>query len=193
MANRSKRLILAVGLIGIALGVLGAWVADKMHHYASSDEFCGTSCHSMEAYVATESDYTSSAHQTSWSGVHAGCADCHIPEGLVPATWAHVKGGIKDSIAEAMNDFTDADEWESRRVELAYSVRDWLIETDSVTCRRCHSNEAAIDPGFRRGRREHRKARQESITCIACHYNLVHSPVEPRENFLRLAGGTAGP
>ncbi|MGA7980239.1 MAG: NapC/NirT family cytochrome c [Chromatiaceae bacterium] len=189
MANSSKRLILSAGLVGVALGVLGALAAEKVHHYTSSDAFCGTTCHSMEAYVATDPAYTTSAHRTSWTGVHAGCADCHIPEMLLPATWAHIRGGIKDSIAEATNDFTDPSVWESRRAELAYAVRDWLVETDSATCRRCHSDESAIDPGFRRGRREHKMALQEGITCIVCHYNLVHSPVEPREKLLRLARG----
>ena len=64
-----------------------------------------------------------------------------------------------------------------------------LVATDSATCRRCHSDESSIDPGFRRGRREHKMALQKGITCIACHYNLVHSPVEPREKLLRLAQG----
>ena len=186
MSTSRKRVLFAV-VVGIALGALGALGAERAHHLASSDAFCGNACHSMKAYVTSAPAYVTSAHQTSWSGVHAGCADCHIPEGLIASTWAHIKGGVKDGYAEWTTDFSKPEAWEARKAELAYRVRDWLVETDSATCRRCHSKEEAIDPGFRRGQREHRLARREGVTCIVCHYNLVHEPVEPREEFVRLA------
>jgi nitrate/TMAO reductase-like tetraheme cytochrome c subunit len=112
-----------------------------------------------------------------------------FPPACCPRPGPHIKGGIKDSFAELSNDFRDPDQRESRRTELAYRVRDWLVETDSATCRRCHTHEEAIDPGFRRGRREHQRSRSEGITCIVCHYDLVREPVPPREAFLQLAEG----
>ena len=126
-----------------------------------------------------------------WTAVHASCADCHIPPGLLPATWAHIKGGLKDSFVELTNDFQVPENWESRRAELAIQVRVWLVDTDSVTCRRCHTHEEAIDPDFRRGQREHRRARTEGVTCIVCYYNLVHESVAPSERLLALAKGNA--
>jgi nitrate/TMAO reductase-like tetraheme cytochrome c subunit len=188
MATMGKGWILVV-LIGIAIGLVAAFAAEKVHHATSSDAFCGNSCHSMAAYVASEEAYVMSAHQTSWSGVHAGCADCHIPEGLAASTWAHVRGGIKDIIVENTNDFSDPAVWEQRRERLAHQVRDWFVETDSATCRRCHDEETAIDPGFRRGRDAHKLAIREGITCIACHVNLVHAPVAPSEKLRQMARG----
>lgn len=188
MATKGKGWIL-IALIGVAVGLAAALAAEKVHHVTSTDAFCGTSCHSMEAYVANDEAYVTSAHQTSWSGVHAGCADCHIPEGLVASTWAHVKGGIKDIIAENTNDFSDPAVWEERRERLAHRVRDWFVETDSATCRRCHDQETEIDPGFLRGRDAHKLAIKEKVTCVACHFNLVHQPVPPAEEFKKMAQG----
>lgn len=182
-----KTLILLV--LGGLLGVAAMLTAEQAHELSSTEAFCATTCHSMQTHVAGREAYTASAHRTAWAGVQPTCADCHIPEGLISATWAHVKGGVKDVWVELTEDVEGSEAWEARRARLAHSVRDWLVETDSGTCRRCH-HEEAIEPGFRRGRREHRKARHEGITCIACHYNLVHEPVEPREALLRLARRT---
>lgn len=189
MPTNRNRILLIVGLIGAAVGALGVLAVEQIDHYTSTEAFCGSSCHSMKAYVSNDPTYLESAHRTAWTGVHAGCADCHIPEGLLPATWAHIKGGARDTFAELTNDFQVPENWESRRAELAYRVRDWMVETDSATCRSCHTHEEAIDPGFRRGQREHRRARNEGVTCIVCHYNLVHEPVPPREPLLKLAEG----
>jgi len=189
MSTNRKPILLIAGLIGAVVGVLGVLAAEQIHHYTSTETCCGNSCHSMQAYVSADQAYVQSAHRTAWTGVHAGCADCHIPEGLLSATWAHLKGGVKDTFVELTGDLQVPENWESRRAELAYRVRDWLVETDSATCRRCHTHEQAIDPGFRRGRREHRRAQLEGITCIACHYNLVHKAVPPREEFLAITEG----
>ena len=58
-----------------------------------------------------------------------------------------------------------------------------MLETDSATCRSCHE-EDAIQPQRKRGQRQHEDARERGLTCIGCHYNLVHADVEPRSEFL---------
>jgi nitrate/TMAO reductase-like tetraheme cytochrome c subunit len=179
-------------LVGFVVGVLVVLGAERMDVATSSDAFCGTSCHSMQAHVVSDEAYQSSAHRTAASGVRAGCADCHIPAGLVPATWTHVTAGIKDMWSEMTNDFENKEVWDAKRPELAYGVRDWLLRTDSGTCRKCH-DEAQIEPGRKSGQREHAKALEQGITCIACHYNLVHEEVKPRDSFLEKSmAGTKG-
>lgn len=179
-----------VNRMGVVYGIIGALIAvaavlanEQIDHYTSTDEFCGTSCHSMQVHVSSDETYLQSAHRNAKSGVIAGCADCHIPSGIVPATWTHVSAGIRDIVSETMNDFSEPGVWEAKRAHLAYRVRDWLYETDSATCRSCHL-ESAIQPERKRGQRQHKEAREKGITCIECHYNLVHAEVEPREEFL---------
>ena len=183
---RISRPVLFSGVAGAVSAGAALLANEEIDRYTSSDAFCGSSCHSMQAHVANDPVYLESAHRTASSGVQAGCADCHIPHGIVPATWAHVKGGVKDIISETLNDFTDPDVWQRGRAERAYHVRDWLLETDSATCRRCH-DEAAIEPQRKRGQRQHADARERGLTCIGCHYNLVHAEVEARADFLERA------
>lgn len=170
-------------LVGAVLGVGAMLINEQVDNYTSTDEFCGTACHTMQSNISSDQVYLESTHRTAASGVLAGCADCHIPSGIMPATWAHVSSGIRDLVSETANDFSDPSVWIAKRAGLAYRVRDWLYETDSATCRACH-RESAIQPPRKRGQRQHQQARDRRITCIECHYNLVHAEVEPRDEFL---------
>lgn len=173
-------LALAVGLgVGIAV-VLGA---EQMDIYTSTDEFC-TSCHLTGEYIAKSPTFLASTHRTRAGGVRPGCADCHIPKGLVAATWTHVVKGVQDLYGQVRYDYRDPAVWQARRPELAYAVRDWLLANDSVTCRSCH-DQASIKPERKRGQRQHAEALETGMTCIECHYNLVHDEVPPRESVLQ--------
>ena len=51
----------------------------------------------------------------------------------------------------------------------------------------------AIKPERLRGQRQHAEAIETGITCVACHYNLVHKDVEPSQEFLQaIANSTDG-
>lgn len=169
-------------LIGVVVGVALVLGAEQMDHYTNTDKFC-TSCHLTGEYIAKSETFLTSTHRMRSGGVIPGCADCHIPKGLVPATWTHVVKGIQDLYGQIRYDYDDPAVWQERRPELAYAVRDWMLANDSVTCRSCH-NQDAIKPEKKRGQVQHAEARESGMTCIACHYNLVHDEVEPRESFL---------
>jgi nitrate/TMAO reductase-like tetraheme cytochrome c subunit len=175
--------------IGVIVGVIGGLVlalgAEEMDRFTSTDAFC-TSCHAMQTYIADSEIYKTSAHQTTTSGVRPGCADCHIPKGLVAATYTHVVNGISDIWGEISRDYDDPDVWNAEKARLAYAVRDWFRDNDSVTCRECHE-EASIKPVRQRGQQQHKDARETNMTCIDCHYNLVHEEIDPRESFLEQA------
>jgi nitrate/TMAO reductase-like tetraheme cytochrome c subunit len=95
-----------------------------------------------------------------------------------------VKSGIRDVVAEGINNFADPEVWEKRRTELAHYVRDEMRRNDSVTCRACHIA-ASIQPASQRGRAAHALVAEGRGTCIDCHFNLVHAPVPPNGEFLR--------
>lgn len=171
-----------VGGIG---GLMLALGAEEMDRYTSTDAFC-TSCHLTGEYISKSEAYLTSPHRTRASGVEPGCADCHIPKGLVPATWTHVIKGIQDLYGEVVYDYEDPAVWNAEKARMAYAVRDWMRANDSVTCRACHE-EDSIQPVRKRGQRQHQEARETNMTCIDCHYNLVHEEIEPRESFLEQA------
>lgn len=176
-------------VVGIVVGGIGGFAmalgAEEMDRFTSTDEFC-TSCHLTQVYISESETYRTSAHQTTTSGVRPGCADCHIPKGLIPATYIHIANGISDMWGEMTLDYDDPAVWEAEKARLAYATRDWLRENDSVTCRGCHE-EASIKPERKRGQKQHKNALETGMTCIDCHYNLVHDEIEPRDSFLEQA------
>jgi len=180
------RPILITLLIGTTVGLLIALSAEKFDHLTTTDQFC-TSCHSMSAYVAESETYRSSSHRNHAGGVQPGCADCHIPKGLVISAYTHVVDGAADLWGQLNYDYQDPEVWEKERARLAYAVRDTMRENDSVTCRSCHT-ESLIKPKRKRGQKQHETAKAEGMTCIDCHYNLVHDEVEPRDSFIDSAG-----
>jgi nitrate/TMAO reductase-like tetraheme cytochrome c subunit len=168
--------------IGAVIGIVAVLAADQMDHYTNTDKFC-TSCHLTGDLIAKSETFMTSTHRTRSSGVRPLCSDCHIPKGLIAATWTHVVKGVQDLYGDLRYDYTDPAVWKERRPELAYAVRDWMLANDSVTCRSCHDQDA-IKPEKKRGQVQHAEARESGMTCIACHYNLVHEEVEPRDSFL---------
>jgi len=173
-------------VLGCIAGVLIALSAEQFDHFTTTDQFC-TSCHAMKAYIAESETYQTSSHRSHTSGVQPGCADCHIPKGLVIATYTHIADGLSDLWGQFNYDYDDPAVWEEQRARLAHAVRDTMRANDSITCRNCHV-EILIKPQRKRGQKQHEMARKNGMTCIDCHFNLVHDEVEPRDSFLDSAG-----
>ena len=178
--------ILVIFVVGGLAGA-GALIASvEVNRATSTDAFC-TSCHSMQ-FVAADPVFVHAAHQTGAAGVKPGCADCHIPKGnWFVETWAHAKSGARDMWAEQTHDFSDPKTWAARRIALAYEVREVMRAQDSATCRSCH-DAAAIRPKSQAGQAAHALMREGRMTCIDCHFNLVHAPVPPTTAFIRGSG-----
>ena len=186
--RRARWLFLLVVLVlGGAGGIL---VSLEVNRATSTDAFC-TSCHSM-TFVGNDPHFMRSAHRTNNEGVRPSCGDCHIPRtNWFVETYAHVKSGLRDSIAEVTHNYSDPKIWEARRVELAHEVRNVMRGQDSVTCRSCH-DASSVSPKSERGQAAHALMREGRMTCIDCHFNLLHAPVPPTLEFIRGSGiGTA--
>lgn len=181
------RTLVITAVIAFVIGMLATFSLEKIDQLTSTDSFCSNSCHVMKAYIAYEPVYINSTHRTTYTGIQAGCADCHIPEGLMAATWTHTVSGMRDMWSLLVNDFSTREKWNARREQMAFRVRDQMLDNDSRTCRSCHKQEA-LNPRRERGQRQHELVKRKGMTCIACHYNLVHQPVKAREDFLKRAG-----
>ncbi len=111
------------------------------------------------------------------------CVDCHLPEGWWNTTYAYTHflsftdlfGHFRDRDAERAGD------WIPPRAATAYRVRDRMFEYDGNTCRTCHI-ESEIKFKRDRGVNAHKLALEEQKTCIECHNNLVHRPVDVRKD-----------
>jgi len=180
-----RRWLSVIGLLAVG-GVVGAGAliaSVEVNRHTDADAFC-SSCHSMK-HVVADLHFQQSKHRSNAVGVRPSCGDCHIPKtNWFVETYTHVASGIKDIIAEYSNDFRSPTTWEARRIELAHDVRDKMRRQDSITCRSCH-DAGAVRPAGERGRAAHTLLQERKLTCIDCHFNLVHVPVPPRLEFLR--------
>jgi nitrate/TMAO reductase-like tetraheme cytochrome c subunit len=153
----------------------------EFDHYTSTEAFC-TTCHSM---TLVAEPYRESAHFLPTSGVRASCGDCHVRPGIFAATWDHVIGG-KDVFNQLFGpDYDDPVINALHLPEAAFSARDWFRRYDSVTCKRCHVQEAIV--GKRAGTMAIHMEETQGKTCVDCHINIVHQPVPEEATFKREA------
>lgn len=167
-------------LVIMFIAVFSLAALDFTDYVFSHNTFCGNVCHVMESTVYQE--LQDSEHYNTPTGVRATCADCHVSGRL---TWAMVDHflGTGELFVNLTNDFSKPGSFEKFRPDAANRERFKMLENDSETCRSCHVMEA-IKPERVRGQNSHAEAMEKGMTCILCHYNLVHKPVEPSEAFL---------
>ena len=160
----------AGGVVVVGLLVYGL-VFYPLLEATNSTEFC-ISCHSMQETVYKE--YKTSLHYANPSGVRVGCPDCHVPKPLGPKLVAKIRAS-KDVWHEMLGTIDTPEKFEAHRWRMASAVWAMLEDTDSATCRSCHSWQAMnLEEQDRIGRRRHRSAMDEGKTCIECHKGLVH-------------------
>jgi len=173
--------IASIGAVAVFGFVIVSTAAMDVTDYIFSNmTFCGNACHVMESTVYQE--LQESEHWTTPTGVRATCSDCHVSGRLTFAMLDHVIGGTGELFTWLRHDFSKPGSFEPFRLVGADRVRFKMIEDDSAECRSCHVMEA-IKPERIRGQNEHEDAIDRGITCIICHYNLVHKEVEPSAAF----------
>ncbi len=171
---RKKTLLFAtaVFLLGIGFSGLFGFILDS----TNQTEFC-TSCHSMKLNLT---ELKESVHWQSGSGVHAGCADCHVPKQFLPKMWAKIMAA-KDVYHEIMGTIDTPEKYEARRWQMANAVWKKMEDSDSRECRNCHSFEHMdLSEQARSARKKHDSATDKGNTCIDCHKGIAHEePDEP--------------
>jgi nitrate/TMAO reductase-like tetraheme cytochrome c subunit len=186
MVSRRLLAILAILAAGGVAGAAAVVLSVEINRFTSTEEFC-TSCH-VTAALAADPHYQRSIHRSNAAGVSANCADCHIRKSnWFVETYTHASQGVQDLLAAGLHDYSDPAVWEKRRVELAHYVRNEMRAQDSATCRSCH-DARTINPPSERGQAAHALLREGRMTCIDCHFNLVHAPVPATLEFIRGSG-----
>ncbi|MFV0335118.1 MAG: NapC/NirT family cytochrome c, partial [Tropicimonas sp.] len=119
-------------------------------------------------------DYAKSAHFSNASGVQAGCADCHVPEPLIPWAIDHFQ-----ALGELYHSFTGKidtpEKFEAHRLELAERVWAFMEATDSRECRSCHAQEHMdFAKQEETGAKQMQAGFENGDTCIDCHKGIAH-------------------
>ena len=174
----SRKKIVVVSLIIFAAGVVFAGLFNVGLAYTNTTEFC-PSCHSMKTNLE---ELQQSTHWQNPSGVHAGCANCHVPEPFVPKMIAKIIAA-KDVYHEIIGTIDTPEKYEAHRWDMASRVWAKMKATDSRECRSCHEYaHMALDAQDRSARNRHSNAPDKGDTCIDCHKGIVHTlPDEPEE------------
>jgi cytochrome c-type protein NapC len=172
--KKSRNPLFAGGVIAAAvlflLGAAFAGVFGTTLDLTNSTAFC-TSCHSMKQNLA---ELQEKPHWKSKSGVHAGCADCHVPKSFGPKMVAKVMAA-KDVYHEIMGTIGTPEKFEAHRLEMAKAVWAKMKASDSRECKSCHSfDHMKTADQDKMARKKHENAVARGQTCIDCHKGIAH-------------------
>jgi len=171
-------------VLGAACGVVIAGTTTWMVNASSTNNFCATACHSMQWAASA---YERGPHAANPVGVHATCADCHIPFESRPATpfqyvfgtlWTKGIDGTHDVIARIRGTIEDQEKWEQERPRLSAEVHGWFKKTNSASCRGCHSLAAfrSKDPSASMIADVHANViKAGNVDCTECHSDVGHN------------------
>ncbi len=183
--KRSRAGRLLVGLLIFVSGVVFAGLFNVGLEYTNRTEFC-TSCHSMKTNLA---ELEEKLHWKSRTGVHAGCADCHVPKDFKEKMIAKIMAA-KDVYHEIMGTIDTPEKYEARRLDMAQRVWAKMKASDSRECKSCHSlvhMDFSLQDRF--ARKKHENAPDRGQTCIDCHKGIGHTL--PKESDAADAADTA--
>jgi nitrate/TMAO reductase-like tetraheme cytochrome c subunit len=200
--KKARRRWVSVSLLGLAfivLGILLVAVTDTTVVWSSSNQFCGTTCHSMT--WASES-YKRGPHYVNHVGVKVSCGQCHIPYDSSRATpleyvkllWFKSERGSKDFWNEFHNPIATQEEWEERGPLLRTTFENYLNSHNYITCRGCHALDSFGGPRSQMKLLVHRDViKAGAVDCLRCHRNLGHVYEEgkPKEGGWYTAGQAA--
>lgn len=171
-------ILVYTALMLVGAGILGG--TQYVMKETSSPEFC-VSCHSM---THPQAEWEGSVHFSNRKGIRAECSDCHVPQD----GWHYVKTkfiSLKDLWHTFVTDkLPDQEAYEKYRLEMAQKVWADMKETDSMTCRSCHSFDAMVlSEQKEAAQKMHKLAQDTNQTCIDCHKGIAHfMPEIPVDN-----------
>jgi nitrate/TMAO reductase-like tetraheme cytochrome c subunit len=169
--------VVALLLIGLAVGATSVIGTQVMVHATGSVAFCGSACHSMHAFTLPE--YKESVHFSNRTGVRAGCSDCHIPHSYPAVLFYKAKAGVRDVYFELTGSIDTKEKYEAARWRMANSAWEEFRANNSANCRTCH-DPLAFASQSNRAQRAHKKFFTGESTCIDCHQGVAHKePEEP--------------
>ena len=168
----SRYSVLAIAVVCVIITLAGVFTFHESIKFSSTTEFC-TSCHSMKENY---NEYKTSIHYKNAYGVRAECRDCHIPENNPIAFMKAKLGGVGDIYSEFISkDIDTPAKFEANRLRLAQNVWRMMAETNSATCKSCHSytamDHAKQSPAAAAAMTG---AAAKNMNCIECHKGIAH-------------------
>ena len=157
--------------IAFLLGIVAWGGFNWSMEMTNQERFC-ISCHAMRDNVYEE--YKHTAHYRNPAGVRATCPDCHVPRDWVHKVVRKVRA-TNELYHWAMGTIDDRDKFLAERGRLSRKVWAFMKQSDSRECRNCHHFESmASDQQSPAAAVRHKRAQENSMTCIDCHIGITH-------------------
>ena len=171
----AKYSVLTLLVLGFVVGAL-CWAGFNTALEATNTEAFCISCHEMRDNVYVELKET--IHYSSRTGVHAVCADCHVPKALGPKLIRKVKAA-NEVWGMLTGTIGTREKFQAKRLELARNEWARMKANDSHECRNCHTQER-MNPEMQktRSRKMHALGVKDGSTCIDCHKGIAHHKPE---------------
>ncbi|NQU80124.1 MAG: SUMF1/EgtB/PvdO family nonheme iron enzyme [Bacteroidetes bacterium] len=160
-----KKSSLIIFLIGVFVGLLVIFLAEKGIKYTSTDSYC-MSCH---AHPQANQSWKQSTHYDSESGVIVHCVECHLPPKGNNHVLAKMKHGSKGLYGEIFKD-AESFNWE-KRSKLEYAVKYTYMDG----CLNCHQNlfQNTLSTDGDDAHLYYTQ-HQEELRCLNCHISVGH-------------------
>ncbi len=185
--NRRNAIIGAAVALVVVIG--GAFAFEPVtRNLVANDDLCGY-CHLEWEFDPTVPNSWSKPMKATPEGDDiAHCVDCHVLEGFAGSFYAYLHfASLTDFFGHFRDlDFERSGDWIPPRAATAYRVRDRFFEYRSPTCLGCHDLAKLAEAGGL-GQKTHKLALEKNQTCIECHLNLVHTPVDARKDAFKTA------
>lgn len=158
-------------IVGFAVGIIFWGGFNTVMEWTNTEKFC-ISCHEM--YDNVYQEYKETIHYNNRTGVRAVCSDCHVPQDWGPKMLRKIQAS-REVWGKITGTIDTPEKFEEKRLELAR--REWkrMLANNSLECRNCHSL-ASMDKEKQASRasRQHERAVEENMPCIACHQGIAH-------------------
>ncbi|MBI5893519.1 MAG: NapC/NirT family cytochrome c [Deltaproteobacteria bacterium] len=119
-----------------------------------------------ECHRGSFREYKNSDHSKTEKDSRPGCPNCHKPHNVI--AFAKYMFTTSPFLGVTEGAMIDSREWEAKvRPKWDMKVRDGFLKSSSKACSDCHKD---IDWDLE----AHKIAKKEKMTCIECHFNLVH-------------------
>lgn len=169
--------ISTIAVTFIFVGVLASSGFSNVMNWTNTEQFC-VSCHEMQINL---NEYTDTVHDKNRTGVATTCPDCHVPKDFISKLMAKVRAS-KDIYHHLMGTIDTKEKYEKHRLGMAKKVWKMMRDTDSKTCRSCHTvNDMAFEEQQGRAARKHKNMSLKGKTCIDCHKGIAHELPEGYE------------
>jgi len=173
ITKQKKYLLGSISLITVTYLFIGVVVSSGFNtamDWTNTEDFC-VSCHEMQINYE---EYTDTVHDKNRTGVATTCPDCHVPKDFTSKLVAKLRAS-KDIYYHLLGSIDTPEKYENHRLTMAKKVWQMMRDTDSQTCRSCHTIKAmAFEEQQGRAARKHKSMKLKGKTCIDCHKGIAH-------------------